>query len=322
MPIIRNSSYKKAPFFQFNGHLQTIIPGIFRKVKNVNYQRERLELEDQDFLDLDWINNESQSLVLLSHGLEGNSDRQYIKGAAKLFSRNGWDVLAWNCRSCSGEMNRSSRLYHHGDIEDIGAVINHALRKKEYRNLVLVGFSMGGAMTLNYLGKNGMNIPPQVKAAIAFSTPCDLKEGAEILNLRSNTVYRNRFLRNLKKKILIKGQEFPGLIDLKKLQEIREWRDFDEHFSAPLNNYKDAEDFYFNSSAKNFMEKIQIPTLLVNAQNDPILTPSCTPTFIAKNHPNIFIENPSQGGHCGFMLPNQEFAWSEIRALEFTSEVL
>jgi predicted alpha/beta-fold hydrolase len=107
MPIIRNSSYKKAPFFQFNGHLQTIIPGIFRKVKNVNYQRERLELEDQDFLDLDWINNESQSLVLLSHGLEGNSDRQYIKGAAKLFSRNGWDVLAWNCRSCSGEMNRS-----------------------------------------------------------------------------------------------------------------------------------------------------------------------------------------------------------------------
>ncbi|MFK7770684.1 MAG: YheT family hydrolase [Saprospiraceae bacterium] len=322
MPIIQNSSYTKPPFYQFNGHLQTIIPGIFRKVKNVNYQRERLELADQDFLDLDWIINDSKNLVVLSHGLEGSSDRQYIQGAAKLFSKNNWDVLAWNCRSCSGEMNRTSRLYHHGDIEDIGSVINHALAKKAYQNVVMIGFSMGGAMSLNYLGKNGKNIPTQIKGAVAFSTPCDLKEGAEILNLKSNAVYRKRFLKNLKKKIVIKEQEFPGLVDLKKLDEIKEWRDFDEHFSAPLNNYKDADDFYFNSSAKNFMENIQIPTLLVNAQNDPILTPACTPISMAKNHANIFIENPIQGGHCGFMLPNQEFAWSEMRALEFANEIM
>lgn len=322
MPIIKTSSYKKPPFYQFNGHLQTIIPGIFRKVKNVNYQRERLELPDQDFLDLDWILNNSKNLVLLSHGLEGSSDRQYIQGAAKLFSKNNWDVLAWNCRSCSGEMNRTSRLYHHGDIEDIGTVIDHALTKKEYENVVMIGFSMGGAMSLNYLGKNGKSIPSQIKAAVAFSTPCDLREGAEILNLKSNAVYRKRFLRNLKKKILIKEQEFPGLVDLKKLEEIKEWRDFDEHFSAPLNNYKDADDFYFNSSAKNFMENIQIPTLLVNAHNDPILTPGCSPISIAKTHTNIFIENPEKGGHCGFMLPNEEFAWSENRALEFANEII
>jgi predicted alpha/beta-fold hydrolase len=322
MPIIQNSSYQNPPFYQFNGHLQTIIPGIFRKVKDVNYQRERLELADQDFLDLDWIFKDSKNLVLLSHGLEGSSDRQYIQGAAKLFSKNNWDVLAWNCRSCSGEMNRTARLYHHGDIEDIGTVINHALAKKDYQNVVMIGFSMGGAMSLNYLGKNGKKIPAQIKAAVAFSTPCDLKEGAEILNLKSNAVYRKRFLKNLKKKILIKGQEYPGLVDLKKLEDIKEWRDFDEHFSAPLNNYKDADDFYFNSSAKNFMENIQIPTLLVNAQNDPILTPACSPISMAKNHPNLFIENPDQGGHCGFMLPNQEFAWSEMRALEFADEVV
>jgi len=322
MPIIQNSSYKKPPFYQFNGHLQTIIPGIFRKVKNVNYQRERLELADQDFLDLDWIFNDSKNLVLLSHGLEGSSDRQYIQGAAKIFSKNNWDVLAWNCRSCSGEMNRTSRLYHHGDIEDIGTVINHALVKYEYQNIVMIGFSMGGAMSLNYLGKNGKDIPTQIKGAVAFSTPCDLKEGAEILNLKSNAVYRNRFLKNLKKKILVKEQKFPGLVDLKKLEDIKEWRDFDEHFSAPLNNYKDADDFYFNSSAKNFMENIQVPTLLVNALNDPILTPGCSPINLAKTHSNIFIENPSQGGHCGFMLPNQEFAWSETRALEFANEIV
>ena len=125
MPIIKNSTYPNPPFYQFNGHLQTIIPGIFRKVKGVNYDRERLELSDGDFLDLDWIRKGNKNIVLLSHGLEGDSDRQYILGAAKYFSQNGWDVLAWNCRSCSGEMNRNPRLYHHGDIEDIGTVVNH-----------------------------------------------------------------------------------------------------------------------------------------------------------------------------------------------------
>ena len=320
MPIL-TSTFPRPPFYQFNGHLQTIIPGVFRKIKNLEYSRHRLELADGDFLDLDWVIKQNKNLVILSHGLEGSSDRQYIRGAAKLFSQNNWDVLAWNCRSCSGEMNRTKRLYHHGDIEDIGTVINFAIEKK-YENIVLVGFSMGGAMSLNYLGKNGENIPSEIKGAVAFSAPCDLREGAEILNARSNAIYRNRFLRKLKKKILEKEKEYPGLVDVKKLNEIKVWRDFDEHFSAPLNNYKDAEDFYFNSSAKNFMENITIPTLLVNALNDPILTSGCTPLHLAESNKNIFIENPSQGGHVGFMMPRKEFAWSEYRSLEFANGVI
>ena len=322
MPVLENSSFKNPPYLQFNGHLQTIIPGIFRKVKGVNYQRERLELTDGDFLDLDWIKNGNKKLVLLSHGLEGSSDRQYILGAAKLFSKNNWDVLAWNCRSCSGEMNRTARLYHHGDIEDIGTVVNHALDKNDYKEMVMVGFSMGGAMSLNYLGKNGNDIPMEIKGAVAFSTPCDLKEGADILNKSSNAVYRKRFLNNLKRKILIKETEYPGLVDIQKLNEIKVWRDFDEHFSAPLNGYKNADEFYFNSSAKNFMENINVPTLLVNAINDPILTPGCSPLEIAQSNQNIFIENPKEGGHCGFMVRGEEFAWSEYRALEFSEEVI
>ena len=321
MPIIKKSSYQNPPFYQFNGHLQTIIPGIFRKINNLVYQRERLELSDGDFLDLDWVEHDSKKLLLLSHGLEGSSDRQYMRGAAKLFLQNGWDILAWNCRSCSGEMNRTARLYHHGDIEDIGTVIERALSKGKYETLVMVGFSMGGAMTLNYLGKNGTKIPNQIKAAISFSTPCDLEEGAEILNRPSNIFYRTRFLKNLKKKIIIKEQMFPGLVDLKKLEEIKEWRDFDEYFSAPLNGYKDAADFYYNSSAKNFMENISIPTLLVNALNDPILTPACSPLHIAATNPHLFIENPEQGGHVGFMMAGEEFAWSEHRALEFADSI-
>jgi len=315
-------TYPNPPFLQFNGHLQTIIPGVFRKVKNVSYQRERLELDDGDFLDLDWIFNESKNLVILSHGLEGSSDRQYILGAAKLFSQNNWDVLAWNCRSCSGEMNRTERLYHHGDVEDIGTVITHASQRNDYANVLLIGYSMGGAMTLNYLGKNGKNIPSNIKGATAFSTPCDLKEGADILNKTSNIVYRKRFLNNLKRKIIFKEKEFPGRVDLKKLEEIKVWRDFDEHFSAPLNNYKNADEFYYNSSARNFMKNIQVPTLLVNALNDPILTPGCSPHDIAKINTNITIENPKLGGHCGFMIKGEEFAWSEHRALEFCSKTI
>ena len=316
------TTFPNSPLHQFNGHLQTIIPGVFRKVTGVAYQRERLELDDGDFLDLDWIFNQSKNLVILSHGLEGSSDRQYILGAAKLFSQNNWDVLAWNCRSCSGEMNRTARLYHHGDIEDIGAAIHQATQRNNYENIVMIGYSMGGAMSLNYLGKNGKSIPSNIRGAIAFSTPCDLKEGADILNKPSNLIYRKLFLNNLKKKIVIKETEFPGRVDLKKLNEIKVWRDFDEHFSAPLNNYKNAEAFYYNSSAKNFMENIQVPTLLVNALNDPILTPGCSPVDIAKVNSNIIIENPKKGGHCGFMEKGEEFAWSEYRALEFASTLL
>ena len=317
MPIIKKSTYPNPPFYQFNGHLQTIIPGIFRKVEGVNYDRERLELPDGDFLDLDWIRNDSENIVLLSHGLEGSSDRQYILGAAKYFAQKGWDVLAWNCRSCSGEMNRNPRLYHHGDIEDIGAVVDQIVQQDIYKNVFMVGFSMGGAMTLNYLGRNGKNIPSIVKGGIAFSTPCDLREGADILNIRSNAVYRNRFLKNLTMKIAQKAEAFPGLVDMNNLKKVKVWKDFDEYFSAPLNGYKDADDFYYHSSAKNFMENIDVPILLVNALNDPILTPGCSPLHIAERHSNIFIENPKRGGHCGFMIPNNEFAWSEIRAYEW-----
>ena len=317
MPIIKNSTYPNPPFYQFNGHLQTIIPGIFRKVEDVTYDRERLELADGDFLDLDWIRNDSKNIVLLSHGLEGSSDRQYILGAAKYFSQQGWDVLAWNCRSCSGEMNRNPRLYHHGDIEDIGAVVNHVSQQDTYENLFMIGFSMGGAMSLNYLGRNGKNIPSIVKGGIAFSTPCDLREGADILNIRSNAIYRNRFLKNLTIKIAQKEKEFPGLVDMKNLQKVKVWKDFDEYFSAPLNGYKDADDFYYHSSAKNFMENIDVPILLINALNDPILTAGCSPLHIAEMKSNIFIENPRRGGHCGFMVPNNEFAWSEVRAYDW-----
>jgi hypothetical protein len=323
MPLVEQSSFPGPPPWQYNGHLQTLAPGLFRRVKGVDYQRERIDTPDGDFLDLDWIRRGYRRVLILTHGLEGNSSRQYIRGAAKLFSRNQWDVLAWNCRSCSGEMNRAFRMYHHGDVEDIGTVIGHANRTGQYDTVALMGFSMGANITLKYLGVHGEQAPAPVRAAVAFSAPCDLRSGAEVLDRWDNTLYYRRFLRALIQKIRIKNEQFPGRLDLSKLRQVRRWRDFDEYFSAPICGYRDAADFYRQASAKNFLEGIRIPTLLVNAGNDPILTPECMPVDTARSHPYFHLEITPQGGHCGFQTRGGgEFAWAERRALEFISSVM
>ncbi len=318
--IISPSSFPGAPFWQFNGHLQTLVPGIRRRVLGVHYERERIATPDDDFLDLDWVRQGNRRLVILTHGLEGDSGRQYIRGMAKLFTQQGWDALAWNCRSCSGEMNRAFRMYHHGDIEDIQTVIQHALSDGKYDTIALIGFSMGGNITMKYLGVTGENVPPQIRAAVAFSSPCDIAEGADVLDRWDNTLYRVRFLRALAKKIRVKEERFPEKINTQKLKNVRRWRDFDEWFSAPLCGFRTAAEFHEQASAKNFVAGIRVPTLLISALNDPILTPACFPIEIARDHPFFHLEMPTGGGHCGFQARGEEeVAWSERRALEFVN---
>ncbi|MCB0564672.1 MAG: alpha/beta fold hydrolase [Phaeodactylibacter sp.] len=316
MPLIERSSYTRPPFYQFNGHLQTVLPAILRRVETP-YERERLTLPDGDFLDLDWIDRGSRRLVILTHGLEGNSDRHYMKGMANLFAGRGWDALAWNCRSCSGEMNRQLRMYNHGDIEDIGAVIQHALSIKDYEQVVLIGFSMGGSILMKYLGVQGKEAPEQVSRGVAFSAPCNLEASVEALELPGNAFYKRRFFKSLRAKIEAKAEQYPNAIDTSKLDEIREWRDFDNFFSAPINGYEDAADFYRRASAQNYMAGTDRPILLVNAVNDPILPPECSPVALCEQHDKIFLERPLEGGHVGFTLPKAGYAWSEYRALEW-----
>ncbi|MBL7816758.1 MAG: alpha/beta fold hydrolase [Saprospiraceae bacterium] len=316
MPLINFSSYQKAPFWQFNGDFQSILPA-YRPVLHINYMRERIETPDNDFLDIDWLDTKSRKLVVLTHGLEGDSQRPYIRGMAHIFSKNNWDVLAWNCRSCSGEMNRAFRLYNHGEIGDIETVLNYALNKKNYDEVILIGFSMGGNISLKFAA---VKHPPSVKKVIAFSAPLEMRTSTAILDYPSRYIYKAYFQKGILPKVKMKAQMFPERLSLQEVEAAKSWEAQQHLFFVRINGYKSIDDFYEKGSAINFIPDLKIPALIVQAQNDPMLTPECSPVELAKNHKFIHLEIPKIGGHCGFMLPqNREYTWSELRALEFVT---
>lgn len=284
------------------GHYQTIVPNLFRRVA-VHYRRERIDTPDGDFLDLDWRDHPaSRRLVVLSHGLEGDSRRSYVASAANYFHARGWNVLAWNCRSCSGEMNRTPRLYSHGQSEDLATVVDHALATGRFDRLTLIGYSMGGNLTMKYLGALGASRPPQVTHGVAFSAPAFIAPSAASLERWDNWVYKRKFFRSLAAKVTAKEAQFPGLVDLSRLADVRRWADFDRWFSAPLSGYTDLDEYYHYLSAANFVGGTTAPVLLVNALNDPIVPPACTPLALARTHPLLTVETPARGGHVGFAL--------------------
>jgi len=307
------------PFFLFNAHLETIFPSLLRRVTLVPYQRERITTPDNDFLDLDWIMQGSKKLVIISHGLEGNSSRPYVKGMAKAFYSAGLDVLAWNYRGCSEEMNKQLRFYHSGATDDLDFVIQHAMKQKRYEEINLVGFSLGGNLSLKYLGeKEPYDI---IHRAVAFSAPVHLSSSCDKISMPSNRIYSQRFLRSLKSKILMKSKLMSGL-DTGPLYSIKTLRAFDDAYTAPLHGFRDAEDYYRKNSAIYFLENITVPTLLVNTQNDPFLSPACFPINELKNHSFMRLEIPLRGGHVGFTSINRKgLYWSEQRALDWIQAV-
>lgn len=306
------------PFFLFNPHLETIFPALLRRVVLAPYRRERISTPDDDFLDLDWLQKDSDKIVIISHGLEGSSNRSYIKGMAKALHANGLDVLAWNFRGCSGEMNRQLRFYHSGATDDLHTVIDHVMALRRYKSIFLVGFSLGGNITLKYLGER--RVSPFIRKAVVFSVPMDLKTSCEKISRRVNRVYSNRFVRSLKRKIRIKSQMRNDL-DTSKLTRIKTLTEFDDAYTAPLHGFRDAKDYYEQCSSIRFVKSIQTPTLIINTSNDPFLSQECFPAALLENHSYVKLEILSRGGHVGFTQFNKNgLYWSEQRALEFLSD--
>lgn len=300
-----------APWLLFNAHAETIWPALFRKVPLPPYQRERITTPDDDFLDLDWQKRGSQKLIIVSHGLEGNSHRAYIKGMSKLFFENGYDVLAWNYRGCSGEMNRQKRFYHSGATDDLSWVINHAA--PDYESIYLIGFSLGGNLTLKYLGESRPHT--HIKKAIVFSVPLELHTSCLEILRPSNWMYHLRFLKSLKAKAMEKAQHRSDL-DVTHLGQIKTLIEFDDQYTAPIHGFANAIDYYKKCSSLYFLSGIRIPTLIVNAENDPFLSNDCYPNLPSTS--SVKLESPSRGGHVGFTQFHQNgLYWSELRAFEF-----
>jgi len=316
MPLILNSHYRAPSVFYKNPHISTIYIGRFKKTTPPAYESERLELSDGDFLDIDFQLKSKDKAVVLCHGLEGASNRTYNNTSAHYFLERDFSVFAWNNRSCSGELNRLPKLYHHGAIDDVEEVI-HFVLKKGFKEIYLLGFSMGGAQIMNYLGAK--KIDTRIKSAVAVSTPIQLKSSAETLKKGFNRVYLKNFTHKISKKLASKSEQFPEALDWTRLKSIKTFDEIDEYSTAPIHGFKNGEDYYEKASPGFVMEKIQIPTLILNALDDPFLGQECYPVSFAKEHEFVYLEMPEHGGHCAFPMKNSPFSFSEIRAMEFFS---
>jgi len=319
MPVNKNIAYK-SPFYLFTGDLQTIFPALFRKV-SISYKRERITTPDKDFLDLDWAISPtgSKKLVVISHGLEGDSNAPYALGMARALMDNDFDVLVWNFRGCSGEINRLCKFYHSGETEDLNTVISY-VSKMEYESIYLIGFSIGGNITLKYLGEKRV-LHPKIKAAVALSVPCHLESTAKHLATFRAKIYMHRFLKSLRNKIKEKAALMPNQLSAEGIEKIKDFYMFDTRYTAPLNGYSSAKEYWSKNSSIFYLENITMPTLIINAQNDPFLRLQSYPTREAEKNKNILLEIPEQGGHCGFYESNaKDLYWSEKRVLLFLKE--
>lgn len=305
----------KAPLFLFNAHLETIFPSVVRRVGIQPYTRERIATPDDDFLDLDWLVTGSQKLLVISHGLEGSSDRAYVKGLARAASQKGYDVLAWNFRGCSGEINRQMRFYHSGATDDLHTVITHARSKNRYSRIFLSGFSLGGNLTLKYLGER--KVDQDIRGTVVFSVPLHLQSSCAKISRPSNWIYANRFLRSLKKKVIMKHALYPQ-IDIAPLATVKSIEAFDDQYTAPIHGFGSAAEYYEQNSAIRFIPGIETPALIINACNDPFLSEKCFPAEELKAHKSVRLEMPLRGGHVGFaQFSPGGLYWSEERAMRF-----
>jgi predicted alpha/beta-fold hydrolase len=312
-------SYSR-PWYLSNGHFETIWPSLFRKVESPLYRRERMTTSDGDFLDLDWLQSGHKRLAVISHGLEGDSRRHYVAGMANALAADGWDVLAWNFRGCGGEINRRPRFTHNGATDDLDDVVRHALKKYNYSTISLVGFSMGGNLTLVYLGRDSDRVPVEVKAAVCFSVPCDLAAASMRLAESGNLVYMRRFIRLMGQKIRLQAKRFPNQFPCAGYRKIKTFHDFDGRYTAPLHGFRDAQHYWEECSSKRYLDAVRIPAWIINARNDPFLTPDCFPD--SNHHGNLCVKlgAPDHGGHCGFTpIGKHPQYWSETVAISLLS---
>lgn len=313
----------RAPAWLRGGHWQTIYPAICLPRPAVAYRRERWSTPDDDFIDLDFVDGApGRPLLALFHGLEGSSDSHYARALMHAAAALGWTGVVVHFRGCSGETNLAPRFYHSGDAEEIDWIVRrlHQERvQRGYSQLYAAGVSLGGNALLRWLGESPLQTSALLAAACAVSAPLDLTQGGAALSRGFNRLYTQAFLRSLKPKCLRKLEQFPGLYDRKRLLQARDLYEFDNVVTAPLHGFRDTDDYWYRASACHVLADIRVPTLVLNAQNDPFLPARHLPLGASAQ---VLLEYPLQGGHTGFVSGRApgSLAWLPQRILRFLQQ--
>ena len=288
---------------KFIGHIETLAPYFFRKVSSVDFQTKRLPTPDDDFIDVDYLINDSfDSLVFICHGLEGSSRQPYVKGVAKYFFERGVNVVAMNYRSCSGELNVAPRFYHSGETSDLQFCLDWAKRFFSPKKIFMTGFSLGGNLITKYFGENGDRLDTVICGGAVFSAPLDLAGGSQVLNEKFNKLYEQNFLMTLKSKVIKKKRLgiITDEINILKVIAAKSIYEFDELVTAPLHGFSGADDYYQKNSGLHFIDKVKRPLYIANAANDPILSEK---SFFESGQVNdyVYFNKLNRGGHVGFI---------------------
>ncbi len=321
------------------GHFQTIYGGLFRAKPHLPLRRERLEIPDGDFLDLDWVDGKGdEPLVVILHGLGSSARVPYVLSILDGINKTGWRAVAINARG-SLEPNRLLETTHAGKSEDLDFVLNYLISMRHSAPselsaaqpsmrsasrgapIYLIGYSLGGNVILKYLGEKGENIPKEVAKAAVISVPYDLAQSAHNLDKGFNReVYTRIILNHLKAQTFEKAKRFPDAIDFEKVKNARTFQVYDREITARLNGFRDERDYWTHSSSVNYLDRIRIPVLLIHAANDPFLPEKDLPLDKINQSPYLKLVLTSDGGHLGFISGNVPFhsdKWLDSTLLGF-----
>ena len=303
-------------------HCQTIVGNVLRRYPKVKLRRERLEIPDGDFLDLDWMDGpEGAPIVMILHGLASSPQSAYVQTFLDEIRKNGWRAAVVNPRGQSGEANRLRETNHGGKTEDLEWVLDHVVRDKNSKQIYLVGFSLGGNVVLKWLEEKGGAVPPQVRKAAAISVPYDLARTTLLLDRGFNQkVYTYCLLKKLKAYALEKEKRYPGTLDPEKIKPINTFKIYDREVTARLNGFKDENEYWARSSSGPGLGQIRLPTLLIHAANDPFLPGAYLPVDPIRESPYLTLLLTRDGGHLGFLAgptPWQQEHWLEISILDY-----
>jgi len=280
-----------------------------------------VETPDGDFVDLDWLAGRDRGapLVVMLHGLEGSFRSHYVSGLLRELAEVGWRGLVVNFRSCGGEVNRSRRMYHSGDTEDLEFIISRLTAREPDLRLGLVGVSLGGNVALKWLAERGEDAPAQVAGAVAISTPFNLAACAAALDRGLNrTLYTVNFLSTMKIKLDKKAKIYEGVLDLPAARKAKTFAEYDRLVTAPLGGFANERDYWARSSSGPLLTQIRRPTLLINALNDPFIPAVTLPRAVIAKSRWLEAAFVAEGGHAGFLAgASGKRSWAEARAVAF-----